>query len=418
MTLLTSCSKSGGVDISDSERIDLSYMIETDLPCINGNDIYDIEEYQVDFGSLGIQEEPNAFDGERVYFFSRGYGLGLENERDALIMSYNLKTGEKAELYREKAAEERELAYLYMGIDQGVLYWLAAEEYTDFLGYYKNDGARLFGYDIEKNTAEELCSINKENMWYTEFTAKTENKLYFEVHKLNSYSEYIKSAVYCYDTHTRQAYEVIDYGANPQSYKNGIVYEHDGAVYYRGPDKVPNTGVFYENDVLVYDPAADDSMMQDFRIFSSGDRLLYSYCTYSSYTKDVTEGNVYLSTDHFTIGELDGKFRRRDFASAAAGYSDYGFLDDGKSADGLVCFTEFINYLIYDIEGGFFASLTLDFPPAIDITDEAYALINIIPTPIVNALTCGDSILLYGTDCDPYGQTVFSEKAFAVRKPK
>lgn len=422
--LLTACSKSGGTDISQAEQLDLSYMITTDLPCVNGSDVYNIEEYDIDYG--GINGRPFAFDGESMYFLIQERDYEPEYSYSVSIVAHELKTGQRTEIFRESADMEKYSNYFntfsalncfYMGINDGILYWFAFEEYNDFVGYPHSCNARLFGYNTETGATEEITSLSEENLVFTEFTAQADGKLYFELRKHNGYFEYIKSAVYCYDLSKQRLYEVIDYGENPRSYKNGIVYVHDDALYYHGSDKVASLGVFYENDSMIYDPNKDNKSDNyiEFRVISGGDKLMYSCRSYSSALWNGSTGEIieYNDLSDYTVGELDGRLRQRDIVSTAPDSLIYGFLGEETITKEFICFegtAQRPENLIYDKEGEFFAVLSFRFPAVKegtgyilnnhdaedDITfDDLYSDEALLYPDI---LTCEDSVLFYGID--------------------
>ncbi len=339
--ILTGCNNSDPdiIDINDFEQIDLSYKLKTDLPCAKVLDAYDVEECEIDWENECKNGAPVAYDGESFYYMDP---LAAEDEPMILIQSFNPTTKEEKELMYYPALEKNKLGF---HMDFAALH----NSHFFFFGtILSNEEDEYYFYDID------LSDGSTDNIRIDKLPGRTlaltayENCLYFgDSYKENEGEDGEKETyiITKYDINSKSFSTFKTNAKIPNVYKNGILYYHDGGLFYSGDENVPDTGVIFNGDKMLL--SVDEYFMKH---YPYKDKIFYRCYSYDN-------------TDYRTFGYFDDKLNRHDLAESVVSPEKSEFSSEfvfAPNAD-LMSFSIFGAFdekpIIYDIKNNIFAAI-------------------------------------------------------------
>ncbi|MCM1298515.1 MAG: hypothetical protein NC203_09155 [Firmicutes bacterium] len=333
LAILTGCNNSDPdiIDISGYESIDLSYKLKTDLPCINAEEAYNVEKYELDWYEYN-HGAPVAYDGECFYYIDY-----LAFDDDPMILSFNPATKEEKGIIYYSELEEGQQ---WLSINFTALY---NSHFFFFVTVQPNE--EYYFYDIDLAGGNTYCVKTDKLPGYTRALAAYENCIYFGDSYTNDDSGEKTYIITEYNTDSKS---FSTYKANakiPAVYKNGILYYHDGGLYYDGNEDVPGSGVIFNGDNMIL--SVDEYFMKHFPF---KDKIFYRYYSYDN-------------TDYRIFGYYDEKLIRHDLAVSTVISNQCEFSSDfvfAENAD-LMSFYLFGDFdekpVIYDMKNNIFAAI-------------------------------------------------------------
>lgn len=342
VVFLTGCENKGynAPDISDITKFDLSYKISTDIPCVKADEIYDVEKYEIDWEREYDAGAPSAFDGERFY-----YTNPLAPKDQPMIVSFNPATKEEKGLFYPELDENQSCFSPKFAALHNSHFFFFANVFASVMSEWKEE---YYFYDIDLSDGN-VTSIKIDKLpGRTEALAAQDNFIYFG----DSYEEGENSdKVYIikkYDINDK-SFSTFKINAKiPSAYKNGILYYHDGGLYYDGDEVIESADVIYNGDSMVL--AVDEYFM---RHYVYKEKIFYRYYSYDN-------------TDYRTFGYFDDNFQRHDLAESKVSKEESEFSYDfvfAENAD-LMSFSLFGSYdekpIIYDIKNNLFAAINVE----------------------------------------------------------
>lgn len=270
LLLLTSCSSDTPQPIDFTYMTELEKEFDSDLPLYNAAELYETEKCNFDALNIGSYM-PGCFDGEKLYFFGGSYDMWHDEASAAQIRTHNIKTGEEEVIYEEFLGENDGLWFNSAGVYDNVLYW-----YRTAFRDYARQNTELYRMDLSDKIPERVLGFGSD--LYNSFAPVRAGKmLYIEDYGMNSTES---SSIYRIDMESGKGILFRRDARTPLPWKNGIIYLHDGGFYYNGPDKIPQSGIFYEEDELLFkidelfEPSEERSLWS---VYSNGQRLYYQY---------------------------------------------------------------------------------------------------------------------------------------------
>lgn len=270
LLLLTSCGSDTPQPIDFTYMTELEKEFDSDLPLYDAAELYETEKCNFDAVNIGSYT-PGCFDGEKLYLFGGSYDMWHDEASAAQISTHNVKTGEEEIIYEEFLGENDGLWFSSAGIYDNVLYWYRSA-YKD----YTRQNTELYRMDLSDKIPERVLGFGAD-LYFVFAPVRAGKMLYIEDYGMNSTNS---SSIYRIDTESGKGILFRRDASTPLPWKNGIIYLHDGGFYYNGPDKIPQSGIFYEEDELLFtidelfEPSEERKLWS---VCSNGQRLYYHY---------------------------------------------------------------------------------------------------------------------------------------------
>lgn len=273
LLLLTSC----GTDTVQPPPIDLSQMeqlektLNSDLPFYNAAELYETEAVNFDPEIRNIYT-PDCFDGGKLYYFGGGYDTWHDEIITAEIYTHDVRTGEEEVIYKETVGSNEGIWYDGAGIYDNVMYW-----YRTVLKDYERQNTELYRMDLNDRVPQRVVGFNSYLTNVSDpATVRSGNMLYLDDYGFKSTDS---PSIYRIDMESGKAILFRRDASTPLAWKNGMIYLHDGGFYYNGPDKIPQSGIFYEEDELLFriEELCDTEENTLCSFYSDGKRLYYQY---------------------------------------------------------------------------------------------------------------------------------------------
>lgn len=345
------------IDISDIEPIDLSYKMTTELPCVKAEDVYQVERYELDWKSYMSTGRPRGYDGENFYF-TRGttyFRHNLDSQYMTKAVAYNPKTGEEKTLFEKAPTEEEWELFISSAALHNSHFCFFTEKYNSISTDNPEENQLQYDfYDINLTDNTIYTTTVDKMPGSVKAQAKSGNCLYWGDGIEEEGKEEPTFFITRYDMETNTFSTFKREARVPSAYKNGIIYFHNGSIYYCGNEIDPNTGVFYEGDEMLTET---DGFIA--RQYSDNDNIMYRYWC----GEWIPEEEDYKCRG---FGYFDEKYNRMDIAQGVYESEKSEFNSDFvfASETGLMSFNETYDNtpIIYDIKNNFFAALELEVP--------------------------------------------------------
>lgn len=341
------------IDVEKIEKIDLSYKMATELPCVKAEDIYRVDSFDVNWESdTDIVTYPCAYDGEYLYFTISTSLYKFEYDQiPAKVIAFNPKTGEEKNIFEKLPTEDEWRLNIYPAAVHNSHFFFFTDQYVDFSN---SDELKYDFYDINLIDGTTFTTTVEKMPAIVKTMAETDNCIYWA--DGNEDEDETKETFYvtCYNLDTKAFSVFRDNARVPSSYKNGVLYYHNGTtnVFYCGKEADADTGVYYEGDEMLYD---SDSYIA--RQFSDYDNIMYRYWC----GEWIADLETYKCRG---IGIYDRNFKRIDLAESVYDYKKTEFNSNFVFASdtGLMSFsiTKDNKPIIYDIKNNLFAAVDFE----------------------------------------------------------
>ena len=262
------CDGKGNI-LNQLEKTDISYIMKTELTCVNGEELYIKTPFYPSSDILIRYGNPVYFDGRRLYFFRYSITEAETSEekadsgntvtpRTAVIACYDTEKGETELVLEEE--NKKHISYSFAAFKDSFLYYCRTEQNS---GAEAVNDAALYRINIDEKKPERIAEVSTMNgdlspkqrgVWAGE-------SLYFEQ---TVYSEENSlSIVYSYNIQNGEYKEFKQGIQNPMRYGGRIAYLKDGKVCCCDP-----TG---ENETEIYAPGESDNIA----FYSNGEKIFY-----------------------------------------------------------------------------------------------------------------------------------------------
>lgn len=271
--LLSGCTEHDDI-LSRLDKTDISYIMETDLTCVNGEELYIKTPFYISSDLLIRYENPVYFDGRRLYFFR--YSITDEETsaekaesgnavaaRTAVISCYDTEKNEINLILEEE--NKKHISYSFAAFKDSYLYYYRLEQ-KDAAGDadYK---AALYRISIENKEPEKISDIKAFNGALPNNNAvQAGNSIFFEYVFYSEAEEGGRYTVYSYNTETGEYKEFKTGIRRLMRYKGGIAYLKDDGVYSF------NTSDGTEAMLFAPDPSDTE---RNISFYSNGEKIFY-----------------------------------------------------------------------------------------------------------------------------------------------
>lgn len=258
------------------EKVDISYIMKTNLTCVNGEELYIKTPFYVPSDILIRYERPVYFDGRRLYFFRFSITEAESNAgktesgvavapRTAVISYYDTEKNEVSLVLEEE--NKKHISYYFAAFKDSYLYYYRLEQ-KDAAGS-PGDKATLCRISIEEKKPEEIAPIHTNQGTVTRKKAVSAGEsLFFEFSEYSDEEGGNINIVYSYNTQNGK-YEEFKTGiSNLMKYKEGIAYVKEKGVYYL------NLTDNSETEIYTF---ADDEALS---LYSNGEKVFYQCSVY------------------------------------------------------------------------------------------------------------------------------------------
>lgn len=219
----------GGGAIASLSRAGVSDILDTDLPCVNAEELYEREKFSAPPELLARYGIPSGFDGTNIYFLrdsipvrKKNNGTQAANPRTALIAYYDVRGGELFTLLEESS--EKYIFYSFAGAYDHTVYYFRGEAAENF------DRVTAQLYRISMYTKQPEKIIDFEMPHYPLKTALNsfcacEKSIYFsDGHYEKADGEAASYTIYRYNTQNGQIEEFLKGAKDPVPYMEGFAY--------------------------------------------------------------------------------------------------------------------------------------------------------------------------------------------------
>lgn len=256
------------------DKTDISYIMNTDLTCVNGEELYIKTPFYISSDILIRYENPVYFDGRRLYFFRYSITDAETNEektesgnavaaRTAVIAFYDTEKNEINLILEEE--NKKHINYSFAAFKDSYLYYYRSEQ--DSAARDMSFGAALYRINIEDKKPEKIADIHAFNGGLPKDNAVQAGKsIFFEFTSYSDEQEGEQYTVYSYNTENGEYKEFKTGMSRLMKYKDGIAYLKDGSVYSLDPDS--------GSEVLLYAPEPSD-IEQNMTFYSNGEKIFY-----------------------------------------------------------------------------------------------------------------------------------------------
>lgn len=259
------------------EKADISYIMKTNLTCVNGEELYVKTPFYVPSDILIRYERPVYFDGRRLYFFRYSITEAETNvgkaetgaavaPRTAVISYYDTEKNEVSLVLEEE--NKKHISYSFAAFKDSYLYYYRLEQ-ANAAGS-PDAQATLCRISIEEKKPEEIAPVHISNgMIPPNMAVCTEKSVFFEYPRKPSAEENGSMSVfYSYSTESGKYEEFKTDAENLMKYKDGIAYIKENKVYYL------NLTDNSETEIYAF---ADDEILS---LYSNGEKIFYQYFVY------------------------------------------------------------------------------------------------------------------------------------------
>lgn len=233
------CDKNDNL-IDSLEKVDISYLIKTSLPCVNGEKLYYKTPLYVPSDILIKYQNPICFDGKRLFFTRFSITEAETNAekaetgsslapRTAVISYYDIEKNEIVILLEED--NKSHINYKFAAYKDSCLYYYRTESVSAAEGPYKTQLFRLnidskepvqlnidfSDYSLPKNQG---CAIGGDYLFF-EYSRAEDEKTSYITYRYNTQSG--KAEEFQKDIHN-----LMQYG----EYGDGIAYLKDNKLMY------------------------------------------------------------------------------------------------------------------------------------------------------------------------------------------
>lgn len=285
LLFLGSCEKNDGV-LNNLEKADISYLMKTNLTCVNGEELYIKTPFYLPSDILIRYENPVYFDGRRLYFFrnsiteaeinsGRTARGGAVVPRTAVIACFDMEKNEVELILEEE--NKKHISYTFAALVDSYLYYYRLEQ-KDGAGS-PDDTAALYRIGTEEKKAEKIADIPVINGGISNSRGVSAGEcIYFGQQQYGN--DDIIYTVYSYNTGSKK-YEEFKTGiGNLMKYKSGIAYTKDsGGVYSFDPSDGSETEIY---------ASAQNEKEEKIAFYSNGEKIFYRLIT-SDEEKDTAE---------------------------------------------------------------------------------------------------------------------------------
>lgn len=287
---LAGCEKQDDV-LDGLKEADISYIMKTDMTCVNGEELYVKTPFYVSSDILIRYENPVFFDGRRLYFFRNSITEAEANEdkaakggaaapRTAVIACYDTEKNEVGLILEED--NKKHISYTFAAFKDSYLYYYRLEQKDG--GGSPEDKAALYRIGIDEKKAEKLADVPVINGAAASSGrgVAAGDSLYFAQWQYgDGGSTY---TAYSYNTESKK-YEEFKTGiGNLMKYKNGIAYTKDnGGVYCCDPSEGGET------EIYTY-PQNDEK--EKIAFYSNGEKIFYRLIIESGETNAAEIGYI------------------------------------------------------------------------------------------------------------------------------
>lgn len=338
LLFLGSCEKNDDV-LKNLEKVDISYIMKTDLTCVNGEELYIKTPFYAPSDILIRYENPVYFDGRRLYFFrysiteaetnsGRNVRGGSAAPRTAVIACFDTEKNE-VELILEED-NKKHISYTFAAFEDSCLYYYRLEQ-KDGAGS-PDDTAALYRIGIEEKKAEKIADVPIINGAVSNLRGAAAGEyLYFGQRQYEN--DGALYTLYSYNTKSKK-YEEFKTGIGSlMEYGNGIAYTTDsGGVYSFNP----YSGIETE----IYASAEEENIA----FYSNGEKIFYKLIAANEENNSAEIG--YIS---------DGKKKKIGWDFNSGGGLT---LTDGEKM--LLINTPYGKSIIYDEKHGCLARISLN----------------------------------------------------------
>lgn len=272
LLFLGSCEKHDDV-LNNLEKADISYIMKTNLTCVNGEELYIKTPFYVPSDILIRYENPVYFDGRRLYFFrnsitetetnsGRTVRGGAVAPRTAVIACFDIEKNEIELILEEE--NKKHISYTFAAFEDSYLYYYRLEQ-KDGAGS-PDDTAALYRIGIEEKKAEKIADIPVINGAVSNSRGVAAGEcIYFGQQQYGD--DDIVYIVYSYNTNSKK-YEEFKTGINNlMKYKSGIAYTKDsGGVYSFDPSDGSETEIY---------ASAQNEKEEKIAFYSNGEKIFY-----------------------------------------------------------------------------------------------------------------------------------------------
>ena len=267
LLLCGGCADHGNI-LNQLDKTDISYIMKTELTCVNGEELYIKTPFYPSSDILIRYGNPVYFDSRRLYFFRYSITEAETDEekaesgtavapRTAVIACFDTEKNETELILEEE--NKKHISYSFAAFKDSFLYYYRMEQ--DSGGRAVNDAA-LYRINIDEKKAERIAEVGTMNgalpkqrgVWAGE-------SLYFEQNRYSD--EDIVPVVYSYNTQNEK-YEKFKTGIrNLMRYGDKIAYIKDSTVYCYDPADGSETEI--------YAPAEGENIV----FYSNGEKIFY-----------------------------------------------------------------------------------------------------------------------------------------------
>lgn len=224
--LLGGCSTEDGI-IDSLHKISISDILETDLPCVNAEELYERKKAAAPSELLAKYGFPSSFDGNNIYFLrdnipsaennARGASGGAP--RTALIAYYDISKEEFVTLFEEESSKY--IFYNLAGVYDSCIYYFRGESRrSDEVVTTKLYRLSFFSKQpemiIEFEFPHDSC-----NTGFNSFCTYDRYIFFSDTHRDGNRREHL---IYRYNTQSGQIEEFIKGAKDPVPFKDGIAY--------------------------------------------------------------------------------------------------------------------------------------------------------------------------------------------------
>lgn len=224
--LFGGCSTGDGI-IDSLHKISISDILETNLPCVNAEELYERKKAAAPPELLAKYGFPSSFDGNNIYFLRDNVpSLGNNNRsasggvpRTALIAYYDLLKEEFVTLFEEESS--RYIFYNLAGVYNSCIYYFRGESRrSDEIATTQLYRLSLFAKQpemiIEFESPHYSCNTSLNS-----FCTYDRYIFFSDTHRDGNRREHL---IYRYNTQNGQIEEFIKDAKDPVPFRDGIAY--------------------------------------------------------------------------------------------------------------------------------------------------------------------------------------------------
>lgn len=227
--MLGGCNENGSL-ISSLTKVSVSDILDTELPCVNAEELYERKRFSAPPELLTKYGFPSGYDGNNIYFLrdsvpasEKGRASQNSSPRTALIAYYDLNKGELVTLFEEDS--DKYIFYNLAGVYDSCIYYYRGEASENHdrittqlyrLSIYSRQSEIIIDFEMphhsDKAALNSFCTYEKSIFFsdghYKEVDGET----------------VIRHMIYRYNTQNGLIEEFIEDAKDPVPYREGIAY--------------------------------------------------------------------------------------------------------------------------------------------------------------------------------------------------